>query len=242
MLNWSQQIVDPIRFELKARGLTIKRFAKMLDVSEPTMKRWLKAQGLLLEDWAKMLRVLDLDAVEALARANMKPKGQFEYSEKQEDAFVKHPGLLAFFQQALEGLDAQQIKAKFKLTNASISFYLKKLDDLQLIRWGTGHHFSLVRTGEPKWRKQGSLSKTFRNQVFNELVFDNKNSEKLRLAIYRLSLPEVQKLQEMLNEVFDFAKQAEHRSKYSNENFKTIGLGIVNADYQPDFLYTIPNK
>lgn len=214
----------------------------MLDVSEPTMKRWLRAQGLLLKDWSKMLKVLELSPLDVLSKANIIQKSQFEYSEKQEESFVKIPGLLAFFQQITEGLNAEQIASKFRLNSASVVFYLKKLDEIGLIRWGTAWTFSILKSGEPKWRKNGALSLAFRTQVFNELIYNNKNSEKLRLAIYRLSLSDIAKLQEMLADVFEFAKQAESRSKYMANRSKTIGLAVLNSEYQPDFLYSIPNK
>lgn len=103
MRDLSLKMVEPIRLELKVRGITIKQFAKILKVSEPTVKRWLNAKGLLLDDWSKMLTALDLDAADIMTASTFGTKKQFEYTAKQEDALVAIPGLLAFFQHATEG-------------------------------------------------------------------------------------------------------------------------------------------
>jgi len=236
------KMVEPIRTELKIRKITIKQFSKMLNVSEPTTKRWLNSKGLLLEDWSRMLSVLGLDPIDIMARSKLVTKRQFEYTAKQEDAFVEIPGLLAFFQHALEGLSSEQIANKHKLSNSVLSFYLKTLHDIGLIRWGNSFDFSLAQSGEPKWRKNGALSKAFRNQVFNELIYSQKDSQILRLGIYRLTQTDIEKLQEKLNEAFEFAKQSENRARLMVEKSETIGLATLCSAYQPDFLYVIPNK
>lgn len=242
MRNLSLKIVAPIRTELRVRRITIKQFSKMLNVSEPTTKRWLNAKGLLLDDWTKMLDVLGLNPIDVMAKSNLASNLQFEYTIKQEDAFVEIPGLLAFFQHALEGHSAEQIASDHKLSKSVLSFYLKILHEIGLIRWRNGFEFSLVHSGEPKWRKHGALSKLFRNQVVSELIYTNKDSNKLRLGIYHLTKTDIEKLKEKLDIAFEFAKQSENRAKLMFEKSETIGLATICTQYRPDFLYVIPNK
>lgn len=236
-----EDILSCIRNELKSQGITIKKFAMTLNVSEPTMKRWLKGQGLLLGDWMKLLEALGLTPADAISKLQSS-RDQFEYSEQQEEAFVKTPGLIAFFQELQNGLSAKDVVSKYKLSSKSSSYYLRKLDDLKLIKWGEGLKSALLKKGEPKWRKNGLLSKTFRSKVFNELIFANKEARALKIGLYRLNLEDIQKLQEMSDELFKFAKTAESKARISNEIAKPIGLAFIADHYEPDFLYSIPNR
>lgn len=243
MRNLKNEIVQVIKIELRARGITIKSFAKMMSVSEPTMKRWLNGQGLLLKDWGRMLHVLDLPIVEVAARVDSTTREQFEYTEQQEEALSKTPGLLAFFQQLLEGFDAKKIMARHHLSQQSTISYLKKLDDIGLIRWGKNFEFTHLREGEPRWKKSGPLARTFRSKVFRELIEVNRDSGHLQMMIYHLSLVDIQKLQEMMEEVFRFARSSERKAKALEEKrTRTIGMGVIIEEYKPDFLYSIPDK
>lgn len=230
-----------IKQELKAKGFGIKAFSKKLGVSEPTLKRWLVGTGLSLKDWLRMLEVLDLSLEEAINRADLPSVNQFEYTEKQEEVLSRTSGLLAFFQHLLEGQSAKRIASQYELTKKSVAFYLRKLDDLGLIRWEQDLNCKLLRNGEPVWKKNGPLARTFRTKAFTELVAAHKETGKLRLAIYNMPLADIQELEKKINEVFQCAQASEKRARLTKEKTQTLGIASVMAEYRPDFLYLIPN-
>jgi transcriptional regulator with XRE-family HTH domain len=235
----TQALAAAVKSELRKRGVTVREFAKRMEVSEPTMKRWLRGQGLLLKDWILMLEALGLSLSETAAQADKAARTQFLYTETQEMQFVAIPGLLAFFQSLLEGNDAESIAVKHRLTKASVTFYLKKLDDLGLIRWKQGTSFTFVKRGEPKWRRGGPLAKTFRAKVFDEVVVKNQDTEKTRIGLYHLSPIDLEHVRSMLDEALQFAKTAETRALPGRGKSAVIALTV--DEYRPDFLYTIPN-
>lgn len=230
-----------IKQELKAKGFGIKTFSKKLGISEPTLKRWLVGTGLSLKDWLRMLEVLDLSFEDVINRADLPSVNQFEYTEKQEEVLSKTLGLLAFFQQLLQGCSAKKIASQHELTKKSVAFYLRKLDDLGLIRWERDLNCKLLRHGEPVWKKNGPLARTFRAKAFAELVVANKETGKLRLAIYNIPFADLQELESKINDTFQFAQAAEKRVRITKEKSQTLGIASVMSEYQPDFLHLIPN-
>ena len=230
-----------VRKELRLRKLTTKKFAKMMNVSEPTMKRWFNGKGLLLKDWYEMLKVLNLNPVEVVGNSSVRSVNRYEYTLKQEDALSKVPGLLSFYQQIIEGISVDEIARNYDLKPRSLTYYLNLLDRIELIRWKEGYDFKLINSGEPRWRKDGPLAIKFREKVFNELIYENRKTEKLKLALYRVSLEDFQKIQELISEIYEYGKNAEQISKFKKGRLKTIGLASCISEYKPDFLYSIPN-
>src|SRR6185312_13327169 len=168
-----------IREEVRRQGLRIKDLAKLLKVSEPTIKRYLAGRGVTLEVWTKMYEVLGLDIRQMADRAGSIMVYQKTYTEKQELGFCKIPGLYAFHSQMLMGFSVKEIVAKYKLTEKSTIFYLKHLDDIGIIQWKSGFEYKMTLSGEPNWRKNGPLSRKFKDSIFSDFIYANKNSEHL---------------------------------------------------------------
>jgi transcriptional regulator with XRE-family HTH domain len=233
------QLAQIVKQELRSRGIRIRDFAKKLKVSEPTLKRWLAGRGLLLMDWVRMLDELELSLVDAMTRIACSPVGQFEYTQKQEERLAATPGLLAFFQQLLEGRSVPQILEEQGLPRSAVSRFLRALDDLQLIRWKEGLEVQILVKGDPRWRKKGPLSKAFRAQAMQALILDHKDSDSLRIGVYRFSREDSVKLIELIDGVYDFARAADQRSKLLRNQSKSYGIAMAARPYEPTFLYKV---
>src|SRR5262249_31447885 len=102
-----------LREEIRKQGLRIKDLAKLLKVSEPTMKRYLAGKGVTLEIWAKMYSVLNMDIRQVAERASSIMVYQQTYTEKQELTFCKIEGLYAFHNYLFYGYSPKEIMAKY---------------------------------------------------------------------------------------------------------------------------------
>ncbi len=221
--------------------MTIKSFAKQLQISEPTLKRWFKGKGLSLRDWIRMIDLLDLSMDQVISQASPRSIPQLEYTRKQEEALGEHKGLLAFFQQLHQRKKIAKIANEYSLTMKSTAFYLRKLDEIGLIRWMDGLEYELISEGEPIWRKGGPLSKKFRNQAINGLIHNNLENGKLKLAIYEIDSSAAADIEAKLQEILGMAKQSEKRSRLGGDRTKSYGLSYIITEYSPDFLSDIPN-
>ena len=239
MLN-EARLCEVIKSELRKKRLTISAFAEDLEVPLPTLKRWLKGKGVSLSAWTKMLNVLGLSLSEVAITVSDPVTTQFTYTLRQEKELATVPGLIAFFQELLSGKDVALIAQQHKLNSRSIAFYLRKLDAIGIITWGDGQNVKLKTRGEPKWRKNGELSKAFRSKVFHEFIEVNK--EELRIGLYNISDKDELKLRQMADELFLFAQQAERQCMLRKASVKPFGMAWLMEKYEADFIVSIPNR
>lgn len=235
------QINRLIKASAKSQGLTYSQLAKRLEVSEPTVKRWLRGDGINIQQWLLLIDTLGIRFSDVASALNEPSLDQFEYTEKQEKALADNPGLLAFFQSLLFGSSPSEIMRQHTLSKASVFSYLKKLDEIGLIEWTEGMTCKLKFQGDQKWKKNGPLSKKFREQLFNQFIWPRKNEDCFRLGIYELTRRDSQELNSLIAKVFETAKNLEKKARILKLKTETLCIGTCLDPHRPDFLYEIPD-
>jgi hypothetical protein len=239
-MDLDQKLCWAVKKQIRERKLRIKELANSIEVSEPTLKRWLNGEGISLKSWTKLIQNLNLSLPHLLTDIEGKDPDQFEYTEEQEHELSVVPGLLAFFQLLNVGKSPEQIKEEHRLSRSSVNYYLGKLHKIGLIEWKSDLKCRVVRSGEPLWRKNGKLARAFRERFYNEFVHARRDSPKMRMAIYNLLVPDQQRIVELINNVLEFAKEAEKRAKLESHKARPFALSLIVDEYEPEFLYKIP--
>ncbi|WP_413578026.1 helix-turn-helix domain-containing protein [Bdellovibrio sp. HCB290] len=131
-----QKIKSVLKEQLKKRKMTYEDLAQELEVSVPTIKRWMGDHDLGLNDLFRICEVLeltlsDLHALSASAKAS---QGPARLSDEQQKFLVKNMNYLSFFLQIHDGRTPQEIAERFKLNKLSVDKYLVKLENLGLIK------------------------------------------------------------------------------------------------------------
>jgi transposase len=229
-----------IRQEARRQGLRMRDLASRMRVSEPTVKRWLAGKGVSLKAWTELLAALGLTLQEALEQVRKVTLHQLEYTEKQEKALSRTPGLLAFYQQLLLGRSIQELQAEHRLSERAVREYLRRLDEIDLLRWEKGLGFRLLKKGEPRWRKNGPLARAFRKAALDEFL--GKHLDGLKLGIYSLPEAEAERLQQQVQSLYLEAWKAEENSKQRKSARRSMGLAVLLEEYEPGFLSKIPPR
>ncbi len=239
----SGKVCDQIRDIIKEKGYTQEEFAQMMGVSLPTLSRWLRGEGLLFQDLNVMLEKLGVKLSELAMLAEGDVANKFTYTNEQEDAFVSTEGLLAFFDQLLNGKTASNIARSFKLNERSMNFYLSKLDKLKLIEWLPNNKVKIIVSGEPSWIVGGPLSQKFRKQIINEHIQNHLNNrEMLRMGVYSLTVDSNKKINEKFQELMETIRMLEIKDTNSGlpKKLTTVILGYGQNDVP--ILTKIPNR
>ncbi len=236
------QINRVIKAAAKSQGLTYSLLAKRLGVSVPTIKRWLRGEGISIQQWMGLIGAIGVRLSDVASALDEPSADQFEYSEKQEKVMSDTVGLLAFFQSLILGNSPMEIMKEHSLSKVSISSYLKQLDEIGLVGWTEGMTCKLKVQGEPKWRKNGPLSKKFREQLFNQFIWPRKNEDCFRLGIYELTKKDKQDLSGLIEKVFESAKNFEKKARLLKLKTETVCVGTCLDQHSPDFLYKIPDR
>lgn len=243
MKNNLPSICEQIRRTLKAKNIKQEDFAKMMKISTPTMKRWLRGEGLLFKDLIRLLEALNLNLSEVALIAEGERENQFTYSLNQEQSLSNEAGLLAFFDLLLKNKTPVQIMRSYGLTHKSVSFYLSRLDKIQLIEWLPKNKVKLLVSGEPKWIANGPLSQKFRQQIVSSHLNHFLNDrEHLKIGIYSLGKESVSKLNPLLVELTEKVRNLEIKDSQAKDIKKLTTLIVSHGQNEVPILNYIPNK
>lgn len=231
--DFTKDVMTILKGQASAKGYTQIELAKKLDVSLPTLKRWLSGKAVTLENLKKLTDTLGVSFAELATATNDKGRARFQYTLEQEEQFARNPELLAFFDYLVRGHSASNIQKKFSLSIAFIERCLSRLDKLGLIDWLPKNKASLKVVGEPEWRKNGPLTKKFKNQIRSDFLNSHGvNFERFALHDY---LPEDKlKIERMLEDVLELSRQAGSRAAASKSMTEAGGLFVSFKKFRWD--------
>lgn len=223
--DFPKEVMSILKQHANARGYTQYRLAKELNVSFPTLKRWLAGKAVTLDSLKKIADLLGVSFIEIASAIEERGKSHFQYTIEQEEYLARNPELLAFFDYLIRGYTPSKIQKKFILSNAFLERSLAKLEKLGLIDWLSRNRASLKTVGEPQWRKDGPLSKKFKSQIQSDFL---ENGQKIyeRFSLHDYLPEDKLKIEKKLEEVLELSRQANARASVSQEEVEAGGLLI----------------
>ncbi|MBK9321938.1 MAG: helix-turn-helix domain-containing protein [Bdellovibrionaceae bacterium] len=141
--------IKALKQELRSSRVTYKDLSKTLKMTEAGVKKLLNKQDLSLKRANSICEAIGVsmyDIMKAAEEATMKDQ---RFSEEQTQFFLENPNYFNFYMQlAYEQKSPQEIQDK-NLSQQSVFRYLKKLDDLKLIKLLPGNkvHFPDGKVG-----------------------------------------------------------------------------------------------
>lgn len=207
----TQTLIDQIKAELKAQGLSYADVARALALSESSVKRMFARDGEMpLSRIDELCRVLKLEFAELAHRVAAARPLRMELSLAQEKAVVADPKLLLMAICCLSQWTFEQIVASYRLSEAEATRYLAQLDRLGIIELRPLNRYKLQVAKTFRWRPQGPVMQFFREHVMADFFaggFDG-DGELLMLVHGQLGHGMARELASRLQRVADdFARQ-----------------------------------
>lgn len=164
-MSTTQDLVNALKSELKAAGITYAQLAEQLGMAESSIKRIFARGDMPLSRVDEVLRVLKMDFAE-LARvvADRRPP-RLELTHDQEAAVVADRKLLLVAICALSQWTYEQIVATYALSEAEVVKYLAMLDRLDVIELRPLNRYRLKLAKGFRWRPEGPVMRYFREHV-----------------------------------------------------------------------------
>ena len=169
-MSESRLVLQAIREQLRARGLTYRDLATKLGVSEPTVKRDLSRGGFSLHRLDAILAVLDISLGELLASG--KGERLTRLSEAQEQALVGDPKLLVVTFLAVNDWKFAEILQAFRLDENELISLLLKLDQLRIVDYRPPYKLRKLTARNFSWRRDGPVHAYFLARVVPEFFAD----------------------------------------------------------------------
>lgn len=156
----NQALLAALRALLKQRRLTYAQLARLLRVSEPTIKRTLGGRTQL--NTARLLEIcgtLGISLGDLVKLAQGGDHANYFLKPEQEAVFAKHPGLFGIFRALYLGGRPATVRKAWGLTGPQFYRALRRLEKLGLLEVRAGEEISFRVQGVVRWSHTGPMTR-----------------------------------------------------------------------------------
>jgi DNA-binding Xre family transcriptional regulator len=236
-MSTSARLIDTIKRQLKARGITYRELAGRLDLSESAVKHMFSTGNFSLRRLDEICAVLELDFSDLVDMADTHEQRIEQLSEEQELEIMSDMRLLLVAYCLLNYWTFDEIVARYEISPEQGLKYLRKLDRMKFIELQPGDRVRLLLANNFSWRKNGAIEKFFRSRVQNEFFGHHfqddesvrivKNGMLTRKAVLQL----IEKLR-ATGDLFDDATWDERKLSATERKGTTMVLALRHWFFQ----------
>ncbi|WP_144394722.1 helix-turn-helix domain-containing protein [Pleionea sediminis] len=130
-----ERCLKEIKVALKNKGIKYSDIAERLNLSNVTVKRILNQSDIGLDRLITLADIAGLDVVQLIKNARVSPQKHYLFNDVQDKAFFDNEHLLHYFSELFYFKKTpEQIQRENNLTDISTYRYLRKLEDIELIK------------------------------------------------------------------------------------------------------------
>jgi hypothetical protein len=164
----SEALVDVLKRELKARGITYALVARGLGISEASVKRMFSRRSFTLSRIDAVCRIADIDFSEITRALNREETQVSQLTHEQEKEIIANKKLFLVAVCALNHVTFEQIVSAFDVTRAECIQLLSRLDRLKFLQLLPNNRIKLLVSRTFSWRPDGPIQRFFNEQAHNE--------------------------------------------------------------------------
>lgn len=231
-----EAVMQALRSELRAAGITYKQLAQRLGMSESSMKRVFSQGDMSLSRLAQICKAVGVAMEDVLRQAADAAPHADTLTLAQERSLVEDPQLLLVAICCLGHWTLQQILDTYRLTEAQCVGLLVKLDRLALIELKPLNRYRLRVSRAFRWLPDGPVQQLMREHVVDDYFggrFDG-DGETLLCVHGRLSSPSAQELVQKIRQLAaELARmhQDDQRLKPDERDGYTLLLGFRSWEF-----------
>ena len=233
-----EAIMQALRSEMRAAGVTYKQLAQRLGMSESSMKRVFSNGDMNLSRLAQVCKAVGVAMEDVLRQATDATPHADTLTLAQERSLVEDPELLMVAICCLGHWSLAQIVETYRLTEAQAIVHLVRLDRLALIELKPLNRYRLRVSRAFRWLPDGPVQQLVREHVVDDYFsgrFDG-DGETLLCVHGRLSSPSaqelVQKIQQLAAELARL-HQDDQKLRPPERDGYTLLLGLRSWEFAP---------
>jgi transcriptional regulator with XRE-family HTH domain len=222
------QLVSTLKRELKAQGKTYRDLARMLEISEASVKRIFSNERFTVERLAEISAFLGYTLTEICQQSTDALPAIATLTEEQESQLVSDPKLLLVAVCVLNRWDSKEVGQAYELNAAEILKRLIVLDRMGLIELLPGDRVRRRVRRDFDWRASGPIKRFFREQGLPDFLkhpFD-AGQESLEFAHGMLTTEARQELQREMRRLRRTLAQL-HEDSESRPLSEKEGVGLL---------------
>ena len=164
----SAALIDVLKRELKARGITYGRVARDLGMSEASMKRMFSQKNFTLRRLDAVCRLAHIEFSELTRTLNREEAQISQLTHEQEKEIVANKKLFLVAVCALNHVTFEQIVNTYEIPKAECIQLLARLDRLKFIELQPNNRIRLLVSRTFSWLPDGPIQRFFNQQAHNE--------------------------------------------------------------------------
>ncbi|MEO7403158.1 MAG: helix-turn-helix transcriptional regulator [Burkholderiales bacterium] len=224
-------LVDALKRALKSRDVTYAQVAKVLDLSEASVKRLFSQQDFTLERIDLICELAGIDFTELTRSMERDKQAISRLSQQQEEEIVSSPKLLLVAILAMNGWSFARIIETYNFTDAELVGLLAGLDKLRIIELQPGNRIKPRIARTFSWIPDGPMQRYFKSQAARDFLdarFDGPN-ELMLVVNGRLSQASAQQVVTRLKRVateFSELHNEDNRLSFDDRAGMTLVVAI----------------
>jgi transcriptional regulator with XRE-family HTH domain len=238
----ASSLVDSLKRELKARGITYADLANRIDMSEASVKRMFSQKNFTLQRLDEILQATQIDFRDIALAGHDESRLISELSYAQEKEIIGDPKLFIVAVSVLNQLSLAQIVEVYRLSEAEVVKCLVRLDKIGIIELQPNNRVKLLVSRTFRWIPDGPIQAHFREQAYSDYLasqFDGEH-ELLRLVNVMLSKKSIAALLERLKQVArEFSLQHQEDARLPFEDKYAISMLLAARPWMPKTFQTM---
>lgn len=232
----ASSLVDSLKRELKARGITYADLAARIDMSEASVKRMFSQKNFTLQRLDEILQAAQIDFRDIALAGHDESRLISELSYAQEKEIIGDAKLFIVAVSVLNQLSLAQIVQVYRMTEAEVVKCLVRLDKIGIIALQPNNRVKLLVSRTFRWIPDGPIQAHFREQAYSDYLdsqFDGDH-ELLRLVNVMLSKKSIAILLDRLKQVaHEFALQHQEDARLPFEEKYAISMLLAARPWMP---------
>lgn len=236
-MSTPEVLMQVLRSEMRAAGLTYKGLGEKLDLSESSIKRMFSQGDMSLTRMAQICKAVGVAMEDVLRQAADATPHADTLTLEQEKSLVSDPKLLLVAISCLGHWTMEQIVETYDISETECIGYLVKLDRLALIELKPGNRYRMRVSLAFRWLPDGPVQHFFRRAVVDDYFagrFDGPG-EALLCVHARLSDPSamelVHKIRQLAGELARL-HQDDQRLPLKDRDGYTLMLGFRSWEFK----------
>lgn len=229
-------LVDSLKRELKARGITYADLAARINMSEASVKRMFSQKNFTLQRLDEILAAAQIDFRDIAMIAHDESRLISELSYAQEKEIIGDTKLFVVAVSVLNQITVEQIVRTYQITEAEVVKCLVRLDKTGFLELLPNNRVKLLVSRTFRWIPNGPIQAHFREQAYSDYLesqFDGDN-ELIRLVNVMLSKRSIAALLERLKQVArEFSLQHQEDAKLPFDDRYSISFMLAARPWMP---------
>ena len=238
-------LVDSLKRELKARGITYADLAARIKMSEASVKRMFSQKNFTLQRLDQVLQAAGIEFRDIANLAHDESQLISQLSYEQEKEIIGNPKIFVIAVSVLNLISVEQIVKVYDITEAEVVKHLVRLDKIGFLELLPNNRVKLLVSRTFHWIPNGPIQTHFRELAYSDYLaskFDGAD-EIMQLVNVMLSKQSIAALVSRLKQVArEFSQLHQDEVKLPYDDKTPISILVAARPWMPQSFKALVRK